>query len=336
MMPSHQYIRRDSGEVMTEHLLADRWIGFLYSDMRERFPHLFKALTSNRACDLLGRINYEGLQATNPRKTFELINAWGLDVSEFLDEPETVDTPYKLFTRKIRYWQCRPMTAEQGAVVSPADARLLVGSFARENLLFLKNKFFSYQELLGRGKRRWLSAFAEGDCAIFRLTPDKYHYVHTPVAGRVVDIYEIEGAYHSCNPGAVVSLAQPFSKNKRVVTIIDTDCPEGTGVGLVAHIEIVALMVGDIEQRYSQSRYERPEEVIPGLKLAKGRPKSLFKPGSSTVVLIFQPQRISFAQDIVDNQCSLEATSRYSLGFGAPLVETDLKVRETIAHAKRH
>ena len=228
------------------------------------------------------------------------------------------------------------MPADAQAVVSPADARVLIGSFAQDGLLYLKNKFFNFHELIGRTKRRWLGAFDGGDFAIFRLTPDKYHYVHTPVAGRVVDIYQIDGAYHSCNPGAVVNLAQPFSKNKRVVTIIDTDCPGGTGVGLVAHIEVVALMVGDIEQRYSQSRYGDPQEMIPGLKLAKGQPKSLFKPGSSTVVLVFQPHRISFEEDIVANQRSLEASSRYSLGFGVPLVETDLRVREGIARAKNH
>ena len=96
MMPSHQYVMRNSGKVETERLVADRWIGFLYSDMRERFPHLFKALTGNRASELLGKINYDGLKANNPRKTCELIHAWGLDVSEFLDEPQNVDTMYKL------------------------------------------------------------------------------------------------------------------------------------------------------------------------------------------------------------------------------------------------
>ncbi|MCG8565115.1 MAG: phosphatidylserine decarboxylase, partial [Desulfobacterales bacterium] len=125
------------------------------------------------------------------------------------------------------------MAPDPDQVTACADARVLTGSFAQDHPLFIKEKFFTREELLGL---RWASAFSQGDFAIFRLTPDKYHYVHTPVAGRVVDIYEIEGAYHSCNPGAVVSLAQPFSKNKRGVTIIDTDCPEGTGVGLVAHI----------------------------------------------------------------------------------------------------
>ena len=127
-----------------------------------------------------------------------------------------------------------------------------------------------------------------GDFAVFRLTPDKYHYNHTPVAGIVADIYEIAGGYHSCNPGAVVEIVTPYSKNKRVVTIIDTDVPDGTGVGLVAMVEVVALMIGEIVQCYSTERYDNPQPVTKGMFLAKGRPKSLYRPGSSTDVLIFQ------------------------------------------------
>ena len=67
------------------------------------------------------------------------------------------------------------------------------------------SKFFTFEELLSRDKGEWLRAFEGGDFAVFRLTPEKYHYNHTPVAGRVVDFYAIDGAYHSCNPGAVMT-----------------------------------------------------------------------------------------------------------------------------------
>jgi phosphatidylserine decarboxylase len=76
---------------------------------------------------------------------------------------------------------------------------------------------------------------------ICRLTPEKYHYTHCPASGVVRDIYDLPGAYHSCHPAATVALAAPFSKNRRVVTIIDTDVANGSGVGLVAMIEVVAL-----------------------------------------------------------------------------------------------
>lgn len=328
-MERHQYIERDTGNIRTERLYADRIVNFMYNSARENAPILFRLFTSAWSSGVLGFVNFD-LPLGRSRK---FLDEWGIDLSECLDSAEFLNTPRRVFERKIRYEERRPMPEEHGAVVSPADARVIVGSFREESLLFLKGKFFAFEEILGQDKQQWLSAFHEGDFAVFRLTPDKYHYNHTPVAGRVLDIYEIPGGYHSCNPGAVITVATPYSKNKRVVTIIDTDASGGTGVGLVAMVEVVALMIGDIVQCYSATGYEAPKPVERGMFLEKGAPKSLYRPGSSTDILIFQRARISFAGDIVRNMRHPHATSRFSAGFGKPLAETELKVRSLLAVA---
>ena len=147
---------------------------------------------------------------------------------------------------------------------------------------------------------------------------------------RVADIYEISGSCHSCNPGAVVSQVTPFSKNRRVVTIIDTDVPGGTGVGVVAMIEVVAMMIGDIVQCYSTHGYDDPLDIGTGMFLERGCPKSLYRPGSSVDVLIFQPHRVVFSDDILANMRRQDVTSRFTLHFRAPLVETDVRVRSEV------
>lgn len=252
-----------------------------------------------------------------------------------MDPPEALGSLRRIFERQIRYWECRPMPADAESVVSPADSKVLLGSLSEHSALFLKEKFFHFHELVGADRPDWIDAFRHGDFAIFRLTPEKYHYNHTPVAGVVRDLYEIPGGYDSCNPGAVVNLVTPFSKNKRVVTIIDTDVPEGTHVGMVAMIEVVALMIGDIVQVYSEHEYAHACGVEKGMFLRKGQPKSLFRPGSSTVVLLFQQGRIAFSQDLLRNLLRNDVRSRFSMGFGRSLVETDLKVRSPIARAAR-
>ncbi len=50
----HQFIDRHTGQVVTERLFADRTVNFIYQDVREKAPAAFKALTSARACGLLG------------------------------------------------------------------------------------------------------------------------------------------------------------------------------------------------------------------------------------------------------------------------------------------
>lgn len=328
-MTPHQFIERQSGQVRSEQLFGDRIIRLLYHPLRERAPGLFQALTSARSSSCLAFINYDLASRVLGNSGF--LQECGVDWSECLEPPAALDTARKLFERKIRYWDCRPLPAEPEAIISPADARVLVGSFGETSALFLKEKFFSYEELLGPASRPWQQAFRGGDFAIFRLTPDKYHYNHVPVAGRVVDIYELEGDYHSCNPTAVVSVATPYSKNRRVVTILDTDLPGGSRVGLVAMIEVVALMIGEIVQCYSEQRYDHPQPVEVGMMLRKGQPKSLYRPGSSTDLLVFQPHRVRFAPDLVANLHRRDVSSRFSLGFGQPLVETEIRVRSLLA-----
>jgi phosphatidylserine decarboxylase len=329
-LSQHQFVDRESGKICTERLFGDQAVQMLYSAAMEKAPVVFRALTSARTSRFLATVVYNSWL---DRWVKGLTRASGIDFSECLT-PEELTTPRSIFQRKIRYWEYRPMTEKRDAIVSPADSRVVFGSLSHTSGLFVKEKFFDLDELLGADKRAWINAFSQGDYAIFRLTPEKYHYNHTPVAGQVVDIYEIQGSYHSCNPGAVVTMVTPFSKNKRVVTIIDTDSPGGTGIGLVAMIEVVALMIGDIVQAYSEARYENPRTVTTGMFLLKGCPKSLYKPGSSTDIILFQKDRIEFSEDLRRNLVLSGVRSRFSKGFGQPLVETDLRVRSIIGSAK--
>ena len=329
-LPIHQYIQRDSGQVVTEQLFSDRLIHLLYAHTRERAAGLFRSLTSRRANDCCALWQFDLPSRRSPATVRRLIRDMGIRLDECLD-PTGLSSARKLFERQIRFWQCRPMTPDAGHVVSPADARMLVGSFESGTPVFLKEKFFAYEDLLGSDKASWLDAFHDGDYALFRLTPEKYHYNHLPVSGRVVDIYEIQGAYHSCNPGAVVRMVTPYSKNRRVVTIIDTAVPGGTGIGLVAMVEVVALMIGDIVQCYSAHRYDDPRPVAAGMFLERGQPKSLYRPGSSVDLVVFQKNQVRFCADILANQRNTAAQSRYSAGFGRRLVETEVQVRATIA-----
>jgi phosphatidylserine decarboxylase len=327
----HHYVERDTRQIKSEQFYGDRAVQFLYSRIREQSSWLFRRFTSARVSSILGHMNYEGILSHRMHNYLDIQKQLNIDPKECLDAPENLDTLRKIFERKIRYWECRPMPHDPGAIISPADSRILLGSFLEESCLFIKDKFFDYEEMFGCEKRTWLKAFHDGDFAVFRLTPEKYHYNHTPVAGKIIDFYQIQGTYHACNPAAVVSVVTPYSKNKRIVSIIDTDMEGGTKAGLVAMIEVVAMMIGDIVQCYSEKKYESPIPIGTGMFVNKGVPKSLFRPGSSTVVLIFQKDRVRFADDIAANMFYPNVESIFSRGFGKSLIETDVKVRSFIA-----
>jgi len=329
----HQYIERHSGAVRDERLYGDSLVAFLYADLHERAPALYRWATSAAASRLLAWLNYDSMLGSRAAGVRAFLAVCGVDLAECVEPAERLDTARKLFERQIRYWDCRPMSEDPSVVASPADARVLVGPLCDVSPPCLKGKFFDLDDLVGRDRAPWRAAFEGGDFAILRLTPDKYHYNHVPVDGRVVDFYEIPGGYHSCNPGAVVSVVTPHSKNRRVVTILETDLSGASAVGTVAMIEVAALMVGDICQRYSADRYTAPQPVRPGMWLKKGAPKSLFRPGGSTVVLLFQRRRVSFAEDIVANMRRADVESRLSHGLGQPVAETDVAVRSELARS---
>ena len=330
-MSTHQYVDRATGGVVDERLFGDRVVRFLYSRARERAPWLLAAATSRRASSLMALLNFDLPLAPRLLGNRRFLSRCGVDLDECVDPPESFTTPRRIFERRIRYWERRPLPADPAAVASPCDARVAVASLAPGSALFLKGKLFALDELLGLDRREWLILFSGGDAAVFRLTPEKYHYNHWPVAGRVIDLYELAGAFHSCHPRAVVELATPFSKNRRTVTVIDSDVPGGTGVGRVAMVEVVALMIGEVVQATSRERYDDPAPALPGSFVERGTPKSLFRPGSSTVILLFEPGRVELATDLAANAGRADVASLLARGFGQPLVETEVAVRSAIA-----
>jgi phosphatidylserine decarboxylase len=333
---NHQYIVRETGLVRTETLCADTLLAWLYCGTREKARWLFDALTSSGFSKFLAWMHYDMHQHLTRKQIGHAMRELGIDSKEIADDVSRFRSLRDIFERKIRYADFRPMPDAPDAVLSPADARVLIGSFSTASAVFIKNKFFDYAELLSMDRPNWLSRFANGDFAVFRLTPDQYHYNHVPVSGVVMDYYEISGRYHSCNPGAVVREVTPLSKNRRIVTVIDTDTGTGTRIGCVAMVEVVAMMIGDIVQCYSDTAYDDPRGVTPGMSLKKGQPKSLFRPGSSTTVLIFEKDRIRFSDDLLRNMFRRNVSSRFSQGFGQSLVETDVRVRSEIGRRSKY
>jgi phosphatidylserine decarboxylase len=327
----HQYIDRDTKLAVDEFFLSDRHIRWLYSEAREIAPRVFAWLThSKRLNQLLATINFDKPFSHTGDGLAQIAANLRIDFSELAVALPEKPSWREVFGRKIRYWELRPLPALPQAIVSPCDARLLTGSFAQQQHLQLKGKFFDLSELLD-ARSTWIRAFGSGDWAVFRLTPEQYHYTHCPVSGVVEDVYEAGSAYHSCNPTANIELVTALSKNRRSITVINTDCPGGSGVGLVAMIEVVALLIGRVRQAYSEHLYRDASPVFLEQTVKRGAVKSEFMPGSSSVVLLFEANRIRFDDDLASNQCRTDVRSRFSSAYGRPLVETQVRVRSQIA-----
>lgn len=326
----HQYIERETNKKINETFIGDEYIKFLYSTLREDYNYLFKLLIDSKTTKILAFFKYD--MPLSRSKVEYYLNTMNIKKEELYDDITKIKSLRDIFERKIKYWETRKMINDERAIVSPCDARCHIGTFNKKSIFYIKEKFFDLYELIGR--LRWYDRFSEGDYAVFRLTPDKYHYNHCPVTGIVEDFYEIDGYYHSCNPISLITEDNLLSKNKRYVTIINTDISNGTNIGYVIMVEIVALMIGQIVQCYSENFYDNPQNIYKGLILKKGQPKSLFKPGSSTTVLLFEKNKVSFCEDLLKNLKRRDVESRFTFNLLDRVVETDLKVRSTIGFKK--
>jgi phosphatidylserine decarboxylase len=182
----------------------------------------------------------------------------------------------------------------------PADARThCFQTIQQSTELWIKGSKFSIESLLG--KEDLAQRFRNGSMAIFRLAPQDYHRFHFPVEGTITYHATIEGTYFTVNPMAVRTTVDVFTENARTVTIL-----ESPQYGQVAYVCIGAMMVGSIVlTSHLGQTVQRMQE------------HGYFKFGGSTIILLFEKDRIQFDTDLVENsKTCLETLVRVGNSLG--------------------
>ncbi|EED19403.1 phosphatidylserine decarboxylase Psd2, putative [Talaromyces stipitatus ATCC 10500] len=215
------------------------------------------------------------------------INFHRLDMSEVLEPVENFKTFNEFFYRKLKPG-ARPCSApdEPKIVVSPADCRSVVFDRIEDaTKIWIKGREFSIERLLGKAYPEDVARYKNGALGIFRLAPQDYHRFHIPVDGVLGTPKTIEGEYYTVNPMAIRSALDVYGENVRVLVPIDSVCH-----GRVMAVCVGAMMVGStVITRKTGEKVTRAEEL------------GYFAFGGSTVVLLFEPGKILFDSDLVDN-----------------------------------
>jgi phosphatidylserine decarboxylase len=155
--------------------------------------------------------------------------------------------------------------------------------------------------LFGSERQTQAESFTNGALAICRLCPADYHRYHYPADGGTLDSWDIDGRLHSVNPLALALNLPIFDQNRRTVNLLAL-----ARFGPAAFIEVGAFGVAGIVQTHRKNEFRRGEE------------KGYFRFGGSTIVLVFRPDTVAFADDLVAH--SAEGT------------ETLIRCGETIGH----
>ena len=189
------------------------------------------------------------------------------------------------FTRRIRP-ELRPVDASPDALVAPCDGLLSVYPIRKGTVIPAKQSMYSIGDLLGGDP---VAAHFEGGTAlVFRLCVNHYHRYCYPDGGRLLRSAFIPGELHPVRPIALEQLPV-FVRNCREYALLETD-----HLGMVAQIEVGAMLVGKIVNHPAPERFERGDE------------KGMFLYGGSTVILLIEPGRI----DIPEEAFALSAEER--------------------------
>ncbi|MEN9343721.1 MAG: phosphatidylserine decarboxylase proenzyme [Chlamydiota bacterium] len=214
-------------------------------------------------------------------KVRPFIHRFDVDASEFSDPVDSFRSFNDFFIRKLDL-KCRPMAEGKEVAVLPADARYLV--FPRIDQIdhfFVKGHPFSLEQLLQDKQKA--AAYREGSMVIARLCPVDYHRFHFPCDGVAGMAEEIPGPLFSVNPIALKKDPTILSRNKRVITPFKTP-----SFGTILYIEIGATYVGSIHQTFEKGKMYK-----------KGDEKGFFSFGGSSLILLFEPGKIHFEEDLL-------------------------------------
>ncbi len=271
------FFNRYTGKIEQEHIYGEAPLRFTYQNPLGRA--LLGLLVKRAAFS-----RWYGWRMSAPASKGRIapfIQKYGLNPGEFADDPATFGSFNEFFFRKLKP-EARPFASAPGAVLFPADGRHLgFQNVADIPGVFVKGQHFDIPALVGSaslGER-----YREGTLVLSRLCPVDYHRFHFPCAGVPGEPRLLNGPLYSVNPIALRRRLAYLWENKRVLTELVT--PD---LGTVLIIEVGATNVGSIVQT-----------MTPGVPVARGAEKGYFRFGGSTTITLFEPGKVTLAEDLV-------------------------------------
>jgi phosphatidylserine decarboxylase len=292
-----RFRRRSTGEVVEDAVFAESMLRWFYENPFGWW--VFNVFLNNKPfCDLYGR---RMDAAKSAQRIQPFVDQFKIDVSEAEHPIGAYANFNAFFERKLRPGS-RVFDPDPASLTAAGDGKLLVYPLLEDDVeLPIKGTACSPAALLADSELA--TRFRGGAAMVLRLAPYDYHRFHFPDSGSAGAARQVPGGYHSVNPIALARVPDLFCRNKRAVTLLESD-----HCGTVAIIEVGAITIGTIVQTYAPGRVERGQE------------KGCFRYGGSTVVLLFEAGKIAFDQDLVsDSAQGLEVAVLAGTSIGRAL-----------------
>lgn len=266
-------VKKRNGETIVTNQKQNEVLKKLYNTVSGRM--VLKVLTAPFVSRTVGK--YMDSPLSKPLiKPFIKNN--GIDTSQYI--MKNFSSYNDFFTRKVKP-EKRPVDYNSRHLISPCDSKVTAYKIKRNSIFKIKNSLYRVSDML---KNEFLARRYDGGyCLIYRLEVDDYHrycYIDDGIKTNNVFIY---GELHTVNPVALKKY-NVYKRNSREYTIMHTD-----NFGDVVQLEVGAMMVGKICNHHGEYSFMKGEE------------KGMFMFGGSTIVQLFEKDRIRPDSDILRN-----------------------------------
>ncbi len=306
-MESIKYINRDSKNICEEKIPGEKCLRYLYYTSSGRM--LLKTMVNKKiVSDLYGFLMK---MPFSKKKIDAFIAEYKIDIDLFEKPGKGYKNFNDFFIRRIKQSKLN-LDINDEVLISPADGKVLVFENLQDETFIIKGMEFNIKTLLQ--DEQSYHKYKSGSMAIIRLAPADYHRFHFPCDSIPGETKLIKGKYYSVSPLALKQLPNVFLQNKRTVCYLDK-----TVFGKIAYLEIGATMVGSIKQTYyNPKKAYNPELVF------KGQEKGYFEFGGSTVILLFEKDKLKFDNDLLENTSKgLETSIKFGDSLGRLFDETN-------------
>jgi len=270
-----KYIERSTGQEKTEQIMGEYWLRWLYNNPVGKLS-LYGIIKRKFVSD------WYGSKMDSPEsadKIADFVKDYNINLSEA--KKQDFSSFNDFFTRELKP-NARKIDINKNVLISPADGKV----FAYQNIgkqdFIVKGYKFDIPKFLN--DTALAKKYEDGSLIIVRLCPTDYHRFHFPTDGTVINTKKIEGPLFSVSPIALREKIEIICRNKREYTILKTK-----KFGDIIFAEVGATMVGGIVQTFKDKQVFKAEE------------KGYFKFGGSSIVLIFEKDKIKIDADLIEN-----------------------------------
>lgn len=276
---------RKSEKPLEEKQYKGKQLELLYSSCLGRL--LLRTIFVSKWFSRLCAFHYNSKRSAKSIDAF--IEQYGINMADF--EAAAYRSFNDFFTRKLRSG-AREIDYSPDSLIAPCDARLTAYKIDSSLQLKIKNSVFGIPELLRNAALS--EKFSGGDCLVFRLTADDCHRYVFFDDGYAVTQKKLNGVLHTVRPIAF-SRYKVYCENSREYTVMET-----VNFGTCVYIEVGAMLIGKIRNN-NRRRFVRAAE------------KGFFEYGGSTIILLFEKNRVTVDADISKNSAN-DAETKVQLG----------------------